>query len=95
MTRSTKTIETPIEKHKIVVYEYLTGGDKRVIISAGEDRDSQLNAMVKSLIVSVDGITEDILQQIDNMHGKDFDFIFTELTKIIEDSNLSPEKKSS
>lgn len=94
MNRPTKKIKTPVQGHDVELYEYMTGGDKRIITSAGTDMNKQLEAMVKQIVVSIDGKTEDCMAIMDQMHGKDSDFIFIEITNIISESNLTPEKKS-
>ncbi len=90
--RSTHEIETPIEKHKVVLLDWLNGGEKRAITAAKDD-DSRAIAMINTLVVSVDGKKEKVVETLDAMHGKDFDFILTELGVIAEASSL--QKKTS
>lgn len=93
MTRTTKTIELPISKVNVVLKNWLTGGEKRRI-GTEDDKNAQLGLMIDTLIVSIDGKSTDLIKTVDDLHGKDFDFIFKEITEIIEESSLSVEKKS-
>lgn len=91
-SKTTHEIETPVGKHKVVLNDWLTGGEKRSMAALKDDNDRGA-ALVKNLIVSVDGKSEDVLAAVDAMHGKDFDFVLYELTTIAEGSSL--EKKTS
>lgn len=92
MERPTKTITTPVGNHQVVIREWLTGGDKRKL-AAERDGDKRHTLLVASLVVSIDG-KDNVMEIMDNMHGKDFDTVLLALTAIAEDSSLSDEKKS-
>ena len=89
--RETKTITTPVGKHKVVIYTYLLGGEKRAFISV--DPVEAQKVAIETLIVSIDGSDKDIMGTMDQMHGKDYDFIFNEIAKVIDDSSYSDKKK--
>lgn len=91
--RPTREIETPVGKQKIVLFEWATGAIKRALGSAAT-ADKKLEVTAKGLIVSIDGKTDDIMGALDAMHGKDFDFVASELSQTLIDSSLSEEKKS-
>lgn len=90
--RPTKTIETPEGKHKVVLYEYANGGDKRAL--GGLKESGLIEALIERLVVSINGSEENLLDLVDLMHGKDFDFIATELAEVLSNSSLSQEKKT-
>lgn len=89
--RGTHEIITPVGKHVVVLYDWASGGDKRKFLAASEDE--QKDVMIKSLIVSIDG-KDNVLAQLDEMHGKDFDFVLMEIGRISLDSSLTAEKKT-
>lgn len=90
-TRTTHEIETPVGKHKVVLNDWLTGGEKRAMITLKDDNERGAK-LVTTLVVSVDDKKENVLEAVDGMHGKDFDFVLYELTTIAEGSSL--EKKT-
>lgn len=90
--RTTKKFKTPEGGHEVVMYDYMNGGEKRKIINSPDDKANDL--AMELLIVSVGGKTENIIEEVDKMHGKDFDFILVELGQVINDSSLNPQKKS-
>ena len=94
MERTMHTIETPEGKHKVELYDWVTGGDKRAIAGAKSDAE-RLEIVVERTVKSIDGKTEGILAILDSMHGKDYDFVFTEIAAVLIGSSLSTEKKSS
>jgi len=92
MERETKTIETPVGKNKLVIYTYLLGGDKRRLISEPDPIKSQ-NIAINALVVSIDEKTENHIKSIEEMHGKDFDFVTIELAKVMNESSWDEDKK--
>lgn len=90
--RTSHFIETPVSKHKVEIRDWLTGGEKRSLTEKGGGEASAL-ALVGTLVVSINGSSEKIMDQMDAMHGKDFDFILTELATVAE--NSSYQKKTS
>lgn len=91
MDRKTKVIKTPVGGHEVVLYEWLTGGEKMGLASADPSMTQEF--AIKTIVVSVDGNKEGVLSAIKEMHGKDFDFVFKEMTNTINDSSWE-EKKS-
>lgn len=94
MERTTHTIETPVSKHKVVIRDFLLGGEKRSIANETNENERQ-NKMITTLCVSVDGKVDNVVEALDTMHGKDFDFVIYEMTKVAEASSLPSEKKAS
>lgn len=92
MERETKEIITPVGKQKIVMYSYLLGGEKKSFIYAEPEKAQDM--IIEKLIVSIDGSNENILERVNNMHGKDYDFIFREISKVIEESSFIEKKNS-
>jgi hypothetical protein len=102
MERETKTIETPVDKHSVVIKLWVTGEEKRKIRSPfmeamkistnGESELSKLssddllnrveNLLIETIIVSVDGKTIDIVKEVLEMKGDDYDFVLSEINKI-------------
>lgn len=70
---------------------YLLGGEKRAFGLEKEDSKKQ-DLMVKSIVVSVEGKTEDVIAEMDKMHGKDYDFVLLEITKVLNDSSYEEKK---
>lgn len=98
MDRETYEITTPIDKKKIVLKRWLTGGEIREIrneyvkaaamrggditkpspevINAGDDK------LIELIVVSVDGKTENIVQEILSLKSIDYDFVMSELNRV-------------
>lgn len=90
--RTTHEIETPVEKHKVVLLDWITGGEKRKMSSLkGTDVENAIE-MLKLVVRSVDDFTGGIMSPMDEMHGKDFDFVLSQVTDVIENSSFK--KKS-
>lgn len=94
MERPTKTIELPVSKKSVVICEWINGREKRKIGSETINDNQKIDLMIETLVLSVDGKKENLVEVINDMHGKDFDFLFIEITSIIEASSLPVEKKS-
>lgn len=88
--RTTHEIETPIGKNKVVIHDWLIGGEKRSMmgISGGE----RVVKLTEALVVSIDGDKDNVMNKLDNMHGKDFDFVLSELGKIAMESSADEKK---
>lgn len=91
MERTTKTIETPIGKVKVELFEFVTGLTKRQISNAASNEERQ-NVSIKAIVKSVDGKSDDIIGALDGMHGKDFDFVILQVNQILSDSSFSEKK---
>lgn len=87
----TRTFETPVQKHKVEVREWVNGATKRLLTNE-KDATKRHEALINAVCVSIDGKKEDLNKCIDDMHGKDFDFVLLELMKVLDDSSF--EKKS-
>jgi len=103
--RETITIETPIEKHQVVLKSYLTGREKRSITSVflrnaqidavGKDTaikgmtgsvvEEAENTALSTVIVSIDGTAENIVERVLDMHSGDYAFLVSEVNKITSD----------
>lgn len=84
-------VTTPVGAKKVVLRPFITGGMKRQLSQMSEDPGKYQEYLINNVIVSIDDATEDIVKKVDEMHGKDFDFIFLEITKIVNESSLNPE----
>jgi hypothetical protein len=93
-TRTTHEIETPVGKHKVVINDWMTGGEKRKLSGLKDDNERGVS-LIGSLVVSIDGKAEGVMETMDNMHGKDFDFILNDLGEVAANSSISIEKKTS
>ncbi len=91
MERETREIITPIGKQKVVIFTYLLGGEKKSFIYAEPEKAQDM--IIEKVVVSIDGNSDNILERVNNMHGKDYDFIFQEISKVIEDSTFVEKKK--
>ena len=88
--RTTHTIETPVGKQKVVINDWMTGGEKRKM--SGMNESAAAVSLIESLVVSIDEKTDKIMETMDSMHGKDFDFILNDLGEVAAGSSL--EKKT-
>jgi len=85
----TKIIETPIEKHKIELKTFFTGGEKLDLEDINNiSRKEQAIKLIELTIISIDDKKENILKAVRDMHGKDFDFLQIEIGKIANNSSL-------
>ena|SRR3990167_11540224 len=88
ITPETKEIQTPTKEHKLVIKAYLTGFDKREyrrkLIELGqkttdenriEIEDEFENYKIEKVVLSVDGSTEDIVNQVLKMKAGDYNYI--------------------
>lgn len=92
MERENKTVKTPVEGLEVILKAWLTGGEKRSLIAEADPKKSQ-EIMIKAVVVSIGG-DENVIERIDAMHGKDFDFVMLELAKVINDSSYTEKKNS-
>ena len=104
MNRETKNIETPIDKHKIVLKSWISGREKRELrdilltgMKMGKDgnviTDPQTTSKtedkaIELLIVSIDGDDKDILNKVLDMKSADFDFLMKEIDNIRVDKDF-------
>jgi len=98
MERETKELTTPVEKKKIIVKTWLTGREKREIQSVfsknatfkggsefevtGDVLNEAQDLTIRNTVISVDGVKEDVLNLILDMHEKDTRYILTEIDKM-------------
>ena len=95
MERTKTTIETPVGKHKVEIFSFLIGRDKREIIQLS-DQKQLFDVLIRMLVESVDGENDKakVFEMVENFHGADYDFLMLELGKVTTASNYSEEKKS-
>jgi len=116
MSRETKKIITPIDKHVVTIKAWITGREKRALIkpftsaiqvSVGKEEKAEFksreagsviekaaNLVIETIVVSVDGKTEGVLDLILDMKSKDTDFVVKELDKISAELDFTkPEPK--
>lgn len=106
MDRETKTIKTP-SGDAIVIYTYLTGREARQIddISIGalnlEDNNKGINPkimreaedkIIETLVISVNGSSDNVLNIILDMKSADYTYVFNELEKIVNHDEASKKK---
>jgi hypothetical protein len=93
--RDTYQLETPVSLKQVVFFKWVTGGDKRKL-SNEKDESKKQEFMVRAGIKSIDGKEnpDEFMKTLDAMHGKDFDFVFMELSKILIESSMPIEKKT-
>ena len=90
MDRETREIITPIGNNKIVINSFILGGEKADIVSATVQEAQILT--IKYIVVNIDGNSEGVVEKVRNMHGKDYDFIFNEIVKVMEESTWTEKK---
>lgn len=83
-------VETPIGKFKLKLKAWLTGAEKLQLGKVDRtDNEASSRAAIEVVVV---GTT---FEEIGNMHGKDFDFVLEEVSKVIQGSSLSPKAQGS
>lgn len=92
MERQTKTITTPLSKRSVEIISYFNGREK--LSFSVYDKNLQ-EKVLKTAIVSVDGNKETAYEELLEMHGKDFDYVVSEIDKVAQESEWREEKKSS
>jgi len=85
MERETKKVTTPVGKVEVTLNTYLTGGDKLDVLKAGQD--NMVDVLLGTLVVAPS------IEDIKNLHGKDFDFLLFELREISDQSSWEAKKK--
>ena len=110
MTRETKEIITPISAQKIVVYPWLTGGERRQLANellkhgieatatgqpknvTAEANDALDFLAWKIVIVSIDGKSENIIEDIKAMRDDDYVFVTGEVNRILRGVSIEEKK---
>lgn len=104
MDRETKTIETPVAGHEVVLKAWITGRERRnlrkpftekmKVRSGGTDKarvdientgdiiEKVENSLIETIVVSVDGEREGVLDTVLDMRDTDFDSIMKEVDRI-------------
>lgn len=106
MERETLTIETPIDKHKVMLKAWITGKEKRELRNiffegikfSGKEAESIGNSAeimnkaedkaIETVVVSVNGKQEGILDLILGMKMQDYDFVKAEINKITAEQSF-------
>lgn len=100
--RTTKEIITPVDKHKIVIYDYITGREVEEIedIFLSEEKEGEKSHVRRSahksiemLVVSVDGKDTKVLDRILDFKKEDYRLIINAVTDIIGGKDEEPKKK--
>jgi len=110
--RETIEVETPIEKHKVVLKKWLTVRERRAILrpylegmqfnlkgESGENlevaginpadlTEKVENIMIETIIVSVDGDSENVLEKVLNMRTGDWEFLKKKLNEVIGEKDF-------
>lgn len=110
MTRETKKIITPIDKHEVVVNTWITGKERRdlqrpfiasmsVSVKGGQPEveaketasviEIVENLTIETVVISVNGKTDDILNEVLNMKNEDFIFVLKEIQKVTSEENFT------
>lgn len=97
MERATISIETPVQKHKVEFWSFLTGRDKIEFAEVGNDVRKANDYLISATIASVNGEKDKskIHDLVLDMHGADYDFVINKAFEIGKSSSLTPEKKTS
>lgn len=88
MSRTTREFSTPVEGHKVVILDYLTGADKKEF-SAIEEGVKQTDFLIDKTVVTVDDSNENIKGVLEQFHGKDYDFVLAQILKVVRDSSYT------
>lgn len=94
----TREFETPIDKHKLVIYDYMLGGEKEDLAVITDPKKIQ-KFLLKTLILSFDGekdiekTGEQFYKMLRGIHGVDYDSVNVEMAKSMHNSNLDTDKK--
>ena len=81
-------IQKPITGVKMLVN--LMGKDQSVKseINVGEVTQESTDIAIKTVVVSIDGETKDIIEAVKSMNKKDYLFVISEVDKICTDENF-------
>ena len=83
-------IETPIGKHKLKLKAWLTGGEKMALAKLERsDVEASTKASIETVVVGTP------YAEIENYHGKDFDFVLEKMGEVITGSSLPKAQPSS
>lgn len=85
MERETTTIKTPKGGHEVIMFTYVTAGEKIALYKSGQDES--LDVMLKTLIKSPS------YEEVMDFHGADLDFLIQKMTAVAEESSWNEEKK--
>jgi len=105
MERETITIETPLDKHKVVLKAWLTGKEVRDLrniylskMTIGEKGNPKVNPAevanevedkaIETVVISVNGKKENVLETILNMKSKDYSFVRKKVDEITKDTDF-------
>ena len=110
MDRETKTIITPVGKHKVVVRAWITGREQEEIsrplmecmkmsVKSDTPEIEAQNAVgaleevkhkkIETVVVSVDGNKEKVLDLVLDMRNTDFNFVIAEVESIAETKDFT------
>ena len=112
--RDTITIETPADKHSVILNAYITGREKRNLnnifqawqvglgdkgmISDKKDTKGMIenaeNEAIKTVVVSVDGISENVLDKVLDMKSDDYVFVIKKINEITSGSGFLAEAQT-
>jgi len=108
MDREVKEIITPIGGATVVLKSWITGREKREInrvlfddsamidgkysIDASKIEDMK-DAALKNIIVSVNGMTENIIDILLDMRSEDYDFVVAAVDEVSSDKKSEESKK--
>ena len=87
MDRTKKTIELPVSKIKVELYDYMTGGEKKEMAQGGDNSVKMQEIALKKLVTNLKP------EDINNLHGKDYDFLLLAVMEVITDSSWDVKKK--
>lgn len=96
MERDTIKIETPVNKVSVELIPWLNGAEKRKLSSVDQHSMDGQSEMIKTMVKKIGDHTEpdQIIAELDKMHGKDFDFVLVKMLDVVKESSYEVEKKS-
>jgi len=89
--RETRSLKLPISGVDVELYTYILGGDKRALAGI-EDMAKAQEVMIEKIVVKIGEQSQNPVGEADKLHGKDFDFLLAEITKVINDSSWTEKK---
>jgi hypothetical protein len=90
--KDTQELTTP-SGHRVIARTYLTGADKRanrrIILDMSSDGkptadaiDTAENSLISQVIVSIDDVSEDVVDKVLSLPGADYDFIIDTINEV-------------
>lgn len=90
MNRTTKKFKLPHCGLEVEIYDWMTAGEA---MEVAKQEDGQ-KFLIETLVLSIDGVKENIYTEVLNLSLKDYKVLDNELSELIKDMSDEEEKKN-